>query len=153
MSQAFVIADETLAPTSSIADRRLLVVEDESLVALGIAKMLKDEGADLVGIASSSSNALGFIEQTAVDAAVLDIGLGEGDVYMFAEALIERGIPFVFYSSRYVQGPSVRFYAGVPVVDKTAPNAMERLKSALHDLLAFHSRSMTSEAPRSMSLH
>jgi CheY-like chemotaxis protein len=77
--------------------RRVLIVEDEYVIAMEIAGILEDCGAEIVGPAGSVSLAIQLIAQEApIDAAVLDVNLGRERVFPVAETLNLRNIPFVF---------------------------------------------------------
>lgn len=77
--------------------RRILVVEDESLILLTIIDILEELGCEVAGTAMRAEPALRVLDQGSVDAALLDVNLGEGRTsYPVAEALAERGIPFAF---------------------------------------------------------
>lgn len=75
---------------------RILVVEDEYLLADDLRRDLSDQGIDVVGPAGSVKDAMALIAGETVDAAVLDITLGREKVFPVAEALTARSIPFVF---------------------------------------------------------
>jgi DNA-binding response OmpR family regulator len=80
--------------------RRILVVEDEALIAMLIEDGLLDEGAKVVGPARTVDEALLLIDQAAsdggLDAAVLDFRL-EGEVVLpVADRLAVLHVPFVF---------------------------------------------------------
>lgn len=77
---------------------RVLVVEDEYVIALDLASSLLELGVEVIGPAPSVEQALAVIREHAdeLDAAVLDINLGSETVYPVAEVLRERGVPFVF---------------------------------------------------------
>lgn len=77
---------------------RVLVVEDEPLLALDIAHHLEDAGFEVVGPASSVARALRLIDEVGCDAAVLDINLGPETAELVAEVLLQRGTPFVSLS-------------------------------------------------------
>lgn len=80
----------------SLAGRRILVVEDEYLVATALAEELADLGVDVVGPAPSVSRALALIHRTPdLDLALLDVNLGGEAVYPVADALSDRGVPIV----------------------------------------------------------
>jgi len=82
---------------AKLEGRRLLVVEDEYFLADDLVRNLKDKGAEVVGPVSDIDGALDLIDETEhLDAAVLDINLRGEMAYPVADALIERGIPFVF---------------------------------------------------------
>jgi len=80
--------------------RRLLVVEDDFLIASDLAYSLEQLGAEIIGPAGSVNEALELVETSSerMDAAVLDINLHGLRVYPVADALVRRGVPFVFAS-------------------------------------------------------
>jgi CheY-like chemotaxis protein len=76
---------------------RILIVEDNFLLAETVAEVLEGAGARIVGPFVSMVEALDRLtELTAIDGAVLDIGLEGQDSYPLAEALQTTGIPFMF---------------------------------------------------------
>ena len=78
---------------------RLLVVEDEYLLALYLSEALEDLGASVVGPVASVDAALDLIaSDPEIDAAILDVNLGSESVYPVADALASRQVPFVFAS-------------------------------------------------------
>ena len=86
-----------------LAGYRVLVVEDEALIALGISEMLTDAEGVPVGPAASIREARQLIRNVAVlDAAVLDVNLADGSVTPILEALSARGIPTVIYTGGVV---------------------------------------------------
>lgn len=103
--------------TSKLAGRRLLVVEDDYIIAVDVAGTLETLGADVLGPAATVKDALDLIESGRVDGASLDINLGEESVYPVADALRARGVPFVFtsgYDPKVIPLP----YADVPRCSK-----------------------------------
>ena len=84
-----------------LAGCRILVVEDEPLLADHVAHVLERAGARIVGPYSSIVEALDNLDQlTALDGAVLDIGLGEETSFPLAEALQTTRLPFVFVTGQ-----------------------------------------------------
>src|SRR4051794_22900016 len=79
-----------------LSGRRVLVVEDEMIVAWLLQDMLADLGCAVVGPAARVSQALAMIDAEAIDAAVLDVNLNGQKSYPVADALAARGMPFVF---------------------------------------------------------
>ena len=81
-----------------LAGRRILVVEDEYLIAIELKRWLQEAGAAVLGPAPSVEQALDLIEDDgALDAAVLDINLGPGEtVYPVADQLAALGVPSLF---------------------------------------------------------
>lgn len=82
------------------ADRnfRLLIVEDEWLLAEQIAGALTTAGFDVVSPVPSVATALSTLDQEKIGAAVLDIRLRDEDSFELARDLRRRGIPFIFAS-------------------------------------------------------
>ena len=77
---------------------RVLVVEDEALIAIGIEDALAELGCEMVGPASSLEAAMRLAREEPLDAAFLDVTIRGGDVFPVAEILLQRGVPFVFSS-------------------------------------------------------
>jgi DNA-binding response OmpR family regulator len=75
---------------------RVLVVEDEAMVALGLEMVLTDAGCDVVGPIGKVDEALATVRDAEVDFALLDVNLHGDEVFPVADALVERGIPFAF---------------------------------------------------------
>jgi CheY-like chemotaxis protein len=74
----------------------VLVVEDEALIALDIEATLRRGGFEVLGPAASVGDAARLTAGVAVDAAVLDVNLGQEQVFPVADALAARDVPFVF---------------------------------------------------------
>jgi DNA-binding response OmpR family regulator len=83
---------------NEIAGRRILVVEDEMLIAMIIEDAVQDSGGEIVGPVATLEKALKLAEEEEFDAAILDVTIRGGNVYPVAELLLARGIPFVFAS-------------------------------------------------------
>jgi PAS domain S-box-containing protein len=96
---------------------RVLLVEDEALVAMMIQDTLAELGFQVFGPVSTASGALAAARESHFDAAVLDINLGDGLVYTVAEILEKRGVPFVFVTGYDADSVDSRF-SGVPVLQK-----------------------------------
>lgn len=78
-------------------DRRVLVVEDEYMIAEAVSRNLRKAGATVIGPASDVEGALALLlEHDDVDSAVLDINLGEAKVYPVVDVLLARGARCVF---------------------------------------------------------
>jgi CheY-like chemotaxis protein len=115
--------------TSPLSGRRVLVVEDEMMVAWLLEDMLADFGCAVVGPAAGVNQALAMLDAEAFDAAVLDVNLKGQKSYPVADALAARGVPFVF-STGYNKDSLPNSYQNSPVLQKP----FERLK--LGDTLA-----------------
>ena len=101
-----------------VEKRRILVVEDEYFLAQDMIQGLRAEGAEVVGPAGAVCDALDLIGATArIDAAVLDLNLRGELAYPVADALTERGVPFVF-TTGYDQSYIPERYNGVARFEK-----------------------------------
>jgi len=76
----------------------VLVVEDEAMIAALIETILSEAGCSVVGPVASAGRALEAIEQESIDAVVLDVCAGDNRSFSVADALLARGVPFVFVS-------------------------------------------------------
>jgi CheY-like chemotaxis protein len=111
---------------SQVSAKRVLVVEDEYLVAMDVSAWLEAAGAHVVGPASNVNAALEVLECTELDGAILDVNLRGEMAYPIADALAARGIPFVFTTGYDTRTMPVRF-AGVKRCEKpTTPEAISR---------------------------
>lgn len=78
------------------AARRVLLVEDEPIVAIALQDILEDLGYEVVGPAFRLARALELAGSETFDAAILDVNMGDGDSYGVADRLRARGIPYLF---------------------------------------------------------
>jgi PAS domain S-box-containing protein len=97
--------------------RRVLLVEDEALVAMMIQECLTEYGHSVVGPIGRAADALAAAKQGEFDAAILDINLSDGMAYPVAEILSERGVPFAFVTGYEAETVDERF-SKVPVLQK-----------------------------------
>lgn len=81
---------------SALQSKRILLLEDEVLVAMMAEDILTDLGAVVVGPADTVTGGLTLVESSEIDAALLDINMNGERSYPVAEALLARRIPFVF---------------------------------------------------------
>ncbi len=107
---------------------RILVVEDDALLALDLAQQLQNAGFEIVGPVAATSAALELLRTRGCDAGVLDIHLGRETSEPVARELIARGTPFVTvtgYSG--MQRPPI--FADAPLLPK--PVRIDALVNAL----------------------
>lgn len=97
------------------APLRILIVEDEPVVAMCLEDMLDLLGHVAVGPATRLSEGLALAESATFDAAILDINLAGERSTAIAEALRRRGVPFAF-ASGYGTGPEG--FEGAPLIAK-----------------------------------
>jgi CheY-like chemotaxis protein len=81
-----------------LAGKRVLIVEDDMIMALVVEDFLLECGCVPVGPCANVANALETVGSQVFDLAVLDVNLAGETVYPVADALTKRGIPFLFTS-------------------------------------------------------
>jgi DNA-binding response OmpR family regulator len=78
--------------------QRILIVEDEPMIALSLEDLLVDAGFEIAGVAGRLDRALRLIDSVACDAAIVDTNLGGVSASPVAAALSARGVPFIVLS-------------------------------------------------------
>jgi DNA-binding response OmpR family regulator len=111
----------------------LMVVEDESLIAMELEDMLEDLGHEVLHVAATTQSALAFLASDAqrVDAVILDANLGGKSSVAVARALAARGIPY-FITSGYDPNQLERF--GPETLHVGKPYDMRAIDAALREL-------------------
>jgi DNA-binding response OmpR family regulator len=117
-----------MPPEDPLQGLRVLVVEDEALVAMLIEQYLIEFGCVVACSVRSISNGLESLGESRVGAAVLDVNVGGESVSPIAQALEEREIPFIFASGYGARGVDPR-WTNRPVLEK--PFAAQELRAAL----------------------
>jgi CheY-like chemotaxis protein len=118
---------------SPFSGRLVLVIEDEMMVAMLLEDMLTDLGCTVLGPAARVHQALTLIATTgAPDAAVLDVNLNGQKSYPVADALLARGVPFLF-ATGYHRDLVMNGYRSFPQLQK--PFKRSELSDALAKLL------------------
>ena len=112
---------------------RVLVVEDEVLVAWMLEEMLAELECMVVGPAVRVSQALAMVGTEAIDLAILDVNLNGEKSYAVADALAARRVPFVF-STGYAADSMPDKYRSSLILQK--PYGQSDLSAALTRLLA-----------------
>ena len=120
---------------STLSGMRLLVVEDETLVAMMLEVMLDAFGCIVQGVAGTLSRGLALASNEALplDGAILDVNLGGEKVYPVATRLTERGVPFIFCTGYGRAGLAAEFNH-VPTLAK--PYQAEDLQQLLQSTIA-----------------
>ena len=126
------VATSVEKDTPRLAGKRILVVEDEPLVALDIVAALEGVGAEVVGSAGTAKEALSLIDDTSLDAALLDANLRGHPVDEIAAALAARNIPFLFVTG-YGPGSLPKAFAKTAMLSK--PFSQEQLVAAVASLV------------------
>lgn len=121
-----------MAKRNLLKGRKILLVEDEMMVAMLLEAVLENEGCTVISVGHLERATL-LATERAIDAAVLDVNLHGKRSYPVADALAARGIPFVF-STGYGDVDLQRLYPSRPVLAK--PYRPENLIATLLDLIA-----------------
>lgn len=122
----------------ALAGCRVLVVEDELLVAMLVETALEDENCTIVGPYGGLREALEAARSEALDLAVLDINLGGELVFPVAEVLAGRGVPFLLLSG----------YGEVALPNDRRHWPICSKPFNLHDLVAVLSRLVAAPRPQ-----
>lgn len=117
-----------------LSGKRILVLEDEALIAAMVEDMLTELGVIVVGPAPTVALGMSLATKEDIDAAVLDVNIQSARVDPVAEVLKSRGIPVVF-ATGYGKS-AVDPVSEAPVLEK--PYTQERLGRALSEALRNH---------------
>ncbi len=112
---------------------RVLVVEDEAVIAMLVEDMVTDFGSEVVGPVAKMTEALSLARDAELDAAILDINVGGAVIFPVADLLRERGIPFIFATGYGAKALPQRF-GDSPTLPK--PFSYSVLSAALGAALA-----------------
>jgi CheY-like chemotaxis protein len=112
----------------NVEGMRVLLVEDEAIIAMTAEDMLEELGCATVATAMTVSEALDAVDRGDFDLALLDINLNGADSLPVAERLRETGRPFVFTTGYGSAGRDVAF-DDVPLVTK--PYQLGDLEAAI----------------------
>lgn len=111
---------------------KVLIVEDEALIAMLLEEMLADRGFLVAGVAATLEEGEQLAGALDIDAAILDVSLNGSHVFPVAEKLSERSIPFVF-TTGYGEAGLPRQWSDRPVFTK--PYDITELTEALAQLM------------------
>jgi CheY-like chemotaxis protein len=117
------------APGSVMPSLRVMIVEDEPLIAMAMEMIVEDAGGQPTGTHSTVKEALAAVSsELRIDVALIDCNLGKESAWPVAEALAKRNVPFAFTSGQGIKDMDPRF-ADRPVFAK--PVEEEKLKRFL----------------------
>jgi len=125
-------SNKMTGPSGAAGKRRVLVVEDEMLIGMLLEDMLTDLGHEVAAILPRLKEAMAAVDRETYDLAILDVHLHGESAFPVAEALIAKGIPFVF-ATGYGERGLPENYRGRPVLQK--PFAKDDLERVLQKLL------------------
>ncbi|MGK9168704.1 response regulator [Inquilinus limosus] len=112
---------------------RVLIVEDDTWIAAMLEEIVRSAGIEVVGPVGTLREAVQLASSERLDAALLDVGLGDTDVYAAADVLEERNIPFAFVTARS-EAEIELLHRGRPVWTK--PLLQQQITQGLMDLIA-----------------
>ncbi len=112
--------------------KRILIVEDEPLIAMMLEDFLESLGHLVHATCENVTDALEKVEQGGFDLAILDVNLNGETAWPVAHKLREKAIPFVIATGGHVEPPPAEF-ANVPVIEK--PYTVDRVTPALEAAL------------------
>ena len=117
--------------------KRVLLVEDEALVAMLVEDMLADEGCEVAATASRLGEALALAGDAglAIDLAILDVNLAGEPVFAVAEVLARRGVPFAF-ATGYGAGGLPESWRSRPTLQK--PFTAADVRAVLERIVSGH---------------
>ena len=114
------------------SSRSVLIVEDEPLIAMLLEDVLESLGYVVAGNADSVPAALARVEDGGFDVVILDVHLRDGEPsWAVADALSDRGIPFVFATGGHVEPPPER-HRNAAILTK--PYTMDGVEQAIDAL-------------------
>jgi CheY-like chemotaxis protein len=116
----------------SISGHRILIIEDEALVAMVFVDMLEEIGCEIVAVASTLDEGLARAREARFDLAVLDFNLGGVTSLPIADMLLEDGRPFLIVTGYGPAGLPPHLH-GTPILTK--PISVAEFEKAIGDLL------------------
>lgn len=138
----------TTASTSP-ARQRILIVEDEPLIAFALETMLLEVGFDVAGPVGQVAAALEAIGSEAIDGAVLDVTLGSQRIDAVADALAALSCPFFFTTGHGIAELPVN-HSGRAVLQK--PFRMEQLVKVVRAIFGSPIKGRPALEPEARSL-
>ena len=109
--------------------RSVLIVEDESLIAMMLEDFLDSLGHSLAGTCDTVPEALDRVEQGGFDVAILDVNLNGQRVWPVADRLAAKGIPYILATGGHIEPPPPE-HAAAPVLSK--PFTLDAIEPALN---------------------
>lgn len=121
-----------MSPRANERQARILIVEDEPMLAFVLEEVLIEEGFEIAGVAGRLETALAMIESEPFDVAILDANLAGVSAGPAASALTVRGTPFIVVSG-YLPEQQQSAFSGAPRLQK--PCQPDALIAALRGIL------------------
>jgi DNA-binding response OmpR family regulator len=115
---------------------RILVVEDDFLILLELETVLSEAGAQIAGACRTVTEALALAREQEFDAALLDLRVGREAITPVARCLVERGVPFAFYTGQAETDPIRAQWPDCAIIAK--PAIPRLIVAALAGLVSNH---------------
>ena len=113
--------------------RSVLIVEDESLIAMMLEDFLASLGHELAGTCETVPDALVRVEEGGFDVAILDVNLNGQRVWPVADRLAAKGIPYILATGGHIEPPPPE-HASAPVLSK--PFTLDAIEPAIDRAIA-----------------
>ena len=110
----------------AVAGNRIMIVEDEALVAMALRESLDELGMSVLGPFSRISEAMIALRNNRIDAAILDINLGGEMIYPLADMLAADHVPFVFITGYGAEEIEPRFATSRSCKSRSSPGRYSR---------------------------
>jgi CheY-like chemotaxis protein len=120
--------EDMTSEAKAAVGRRVLVVEDESMIRMLLDGMLSDIGYTMTAEAGALDEAMALAKREEFDVAILDVNLHGEPITPVAEILTQRGLPFVFATGADLRGVP-EAYRSHPILQK--PFRVDEMKRAL----------------------
>jgi DNA-binding response OmpR family regulator len=127
--------------------RRILIVEDEILIAMELADIVEDSDGRVLGPVRSNRDAIRLIEREPVDAALLDLNLADGEATPTAERLAAARVPILVCTAGVLPRAMRILWPDLPIQRK--PVDPRGLAQALAALFAAPAQAASGAAPTS----
>lgn len=100
---------------------KVLVVEDEVIIALDLSETVRDMGFRVEGPFANKDHAFIAIDEEMPDFAILDVMTADGEVFPLADALTEAGVPIIFHSGHIRDTDIAERYPDAQTASKPCP--------------------------------
>ena len=110
---------------TDIAGRKVLIVEDEALIALDLKQAVEEAGGSVIGPFLRMDRALSAVKNALIDAAILDVDIAGVPVFAVADRLTWARVPIVFHTARHDALGLAQRFRGARVATK--PSSSDRI--------------------------
>ncbi len=135
VGSASTMSARTASPLNGL---RMMVAEDDWLIAQMIREILLDLGCTVIGPVRTLDEALRTIRANGIDGALLDVQLGEESVYPAASELALRGVPFILVTGHRNLARSSALAGNAPLLTK--PFTIRQLEDTMRSVFPLRER-------------